>query len=402
MSSRVFDAFSRYGTDVGGEKAVAALRAYFLEKNLGARMAPNRIAKALDLDEEVVDDLLNIAAGSEVGLLEDASQIQCPFCQGRVDLRILRQQRDAGEDVLCPDCAHPIDDFERLEVERRYRLTASAAAEAAQWQEQRAARPKMQAVILTALVEELGAVRDQLIASGVTLTERTVANGGIYYEATFEGVDVDWTIHASFTQATVGKAAAGAVDAILNFKPNIAMFVGIAGGIAEKGVKLGDVIAATEVFDYEQGKDTATGFIPRTYQLHTAFSLNQLAAFTILADSWRSRISTTVEGLELEQPMVHAEPIAAGGKVVASTESATYKLVRQTADRVVAVEMEGSGFLGAVGRYHAVDGIVIRGASDLIDGKSESDKGGVRKQAVANAAAFAFEMLHRFKKPGAP
>lgn len=400
MSSSSFEAFSKYGSEVGGEKAVAALHAYFLEKNSGARMAPRRIAKALKLDEDVVDDLIDMAVSPEVGLLEDASQVKCPSCESRVDLRLLRRQHEEGYDVECPDCNQPVEDFDRLVTEPRYRLTEPAVLEAEQWQQKHAARPQMRVVILTALVEELGAIRDQLLASGVTPIERTVANGGIYYEAAFEGAHVDWTIYASFTQATPGKAAAGAVDAILNFDPNIAIFVGIAGGIAEKGVQLGDVIAATEVFDYEHGKDTASGFEPRTVQLHTAFSLNQLAGFTILADSWRKRIATSVNGLVLEEPKAHAEPIAAGGKVVASTDSNTYKLVRLTANRAVAVEMEGSGFLVAVSHYHNVDGIVIRGASDLIDGKSHSDKAGVRKQAVANAAAFAFEMIHRFQTTG--
>jgi hypothetical protein len=34
--------------------------------------------------------------------------------------------------------------------------------------------------------------------------------------------------------------------------------------------------------------------------------------------------------------------------------------------------------------------------SDLIDGKAAADKAGVRAQAVANAVAFTFELLHRF------
>lgn len=399
MSSSSFEAFSKRGSEIGGEKAVAALHAYLLKKNSGARLAPDRIAKALKLDEDVVEDLLDVAVSSEVGLLEDASQVQCPSCDSRVDLRILRQHREDGGDIECPECSHPLDDFDLLPVERRYRLTEEAVTEAEQWQAKQAARPRMCAVILTALVEELGAIRNQLLATGITPAERTVANGGIYYEASFEGANVDWDIFASFTQASTGEAAAGAVDAILNFNPDIAMFVGIAGGIAKKGIKLGDVIAATEVFDYEQGKETKAGLIPRTRQLRTAFSLNQLAAFTILGDSWRDRIVSLEKDLKLEKPTVHPEPIAAGGKVIASTKAAAYDLVRRTADRAVAVEMEGSGFLGAVGRYHDVDGIVIRGASDLIDGKSKSDEEGMRKQAVANAAAFAFEMLHRFQKP---
>jgi hypothetical protein len=36
---------------------------------------------------------------------------------------------------------------------------------------------------------------------------------------------------------------------------------------------------------------------------------------------------------------------------------------------------------------------VARGISDLLEGKEEADAGGSQKQAAANAAAFAFQVL---------
>jgi nucleoside phosphorylase len=396
MSLSSFEAFSERGSQVGGEAATQAIHDYLLLKNAGARFVPRRIASTLGLGEEEVEELLEIAADAEVGLIEDASQIRCPFCDSRVDLALLRQREAEEGDVTCLDCEHELDDLDRLKPELRYRLTEMAATEAAAWQAERAARPKLRAVILTALPEELGAVREQMAACGATPARRKT-NGGLYYEATIDGLHIDWTVYASFTQATTGEAAAGAVDAILSFEPKIALYVGIAGGIAEKGVKLGDVIAATEVFDYDGGKEDADGFRPRTRQLHSSFALTQLAGFTMVEENWRKRITNMVGGLDLGEPIAHSEPIAAGSKVVASTKSETFKLVRATADRAVAVEMEGSGFLGAIHRYDGVDGIIVRGASDLIDGKSASDEKGIRKQAAANAAAFGIEMLYEFQ-----
>jgi energy-coupling factor transporter ATP-binding protein EcfA2 len=64
----------------------------------------------------------------------------------------------------------------------------------------------------------------------------------------------------------------------------------------------------------------------------------------------------------------------------------------------VAVEMEGHGFSQAV-HSTRVRGIVIRGISDLIERKSETDAGGSQVQAAAHAAAFAFEVLARFALP---
>jgi nucleoside phosphorylase/predicted RNA-binding Zn-ribbon protein involved in translation (DUF1610 family) len=401
MSFSRFDVFSERGAAAIGEDATAALHDYLMTKTAGARLVPERVANATELDEDDLEQLIEIACDPAVGVLQDASQVYCPQCGTRIDVDDLRRQLDTDSEMSCPSCNHDIKDLHGLPIEQRYRLSDEAGAEAVAWQAARDTRPTMTAVVLTALPEELAAVRKQMIAAGVEPERRTVANGGMYYTAVIKARHVVWTIYATFTQASNSQAAAGAVEAILNFSPTVAIFVGIAGGIKKKDVALGDVVAATEVFDYDGGKeDPRLGSIPRPVQLHSSFALNQLAGFTVIEDTWRTRIVAVDGGLDLADPVAHAEPIAAGSKVVASTKSTTFKLVRATADRAVAVEMEGSGFLTATQRSRGIDSIVIRGASDLIDGKSAADKDGVRKQAVANAAAFAFEMLDHFDPGG--
>jgi nucleoside phosphorylase len=396
-----FDAFRKLA-DKRGADAAAVFAQFLLERERGQPLLPRRIALESGLDQSDVDDLIEIAEANEIRLLERADVIQCPNpCCGAWEIvsSLIEQERVDGE-ARCSICEEVISDPGGREAECRYQLTPEADVEAKAYQQKVESRPGMIGVILTALPEELAAVRAQLKAQKENVTRRTVKGGGIYYEATVQGVHVKWTLYASFTEAGTGAAAAGAADAILNFNPDVVIYAGIAGGIKEKGMKLCDVVAATEVLDYDGGKDTKDGLIPRTRQLQSAFALKQLAGFTWIEDEWRKRILAVVEGFDVTQPVAHTEPIAAGGKVVASTRSDTYKLVRRTADRAVAVEMEGSGFLGAVQRY-GDKGIVIRGISDLIDGKSAADKAGVRKQAVANAVAFVFELLHQFEpEPG--
>jgi hypothetical protein len=60
----------------------------------------------------------------------------------------------------------------------------------------------------------------------------------------------------------------------------------------------------------------------------------------------------------------------------------------------LAVEMEGIGFLTAIHASNA-KGIVIRGISDLLSNKTESDNSGWQEKAAHHAAAFAFAMLEK-------
>lgn len=397
MSSGRFAAF-RERADRGGADAAAAVEQFLLLRRRGQLLAPRRIAQEAGLGEDDVGDLLEIAAAGDVGVLERADVIECPSaqCGSREMLApLLDQERVEGE-ARCSACEEPIVDPASRPAQLRYQLTEEADAEAEENQRALAARPQLTAVVLTALPEELAAVSAQLKAAGADVSRLTVKGGAIYYEAPTAAQHVDWIVYASFTEPTPASAAAGAADAILNFDPDIVVYLGIAGGIEKKGVKLGDVVAADMVLDYEIGKDTEEGFVSRTLQQHSAFTLKQLAGFALIDNKWRDRILPVETDLGLGLPVAHLEPIAAGGKVVASTKSATYELIRRVADRAVAVEMEGSGFLGAVHRY-GERGIVIRGISDLIDGKTEADKAGVRKQAAANAAAFAFELLYSFE-----
>lgn len=182
-------------------------------------------------------------------------------------------------------------------------------------------------------------------------------------------------------------SSAGSITSI----PDLAFFLGVAGGVQD--VKLGDVVAATVVHDYERGKEGPDGYESRSLQHKSAFPLKQLAGMTEMDAVWQKRIQAANEELLDPPPRALVEEIAAGEKVVAKRDSTTGKLISEVAPRAVAVEMEGAGFLNAVDRFSKVDGLVVRGISDLLDHKHKSDAFGWQQQAAANAAAFLFEML---------
>jgi nucleoside phosphorylase len=237
------------------------------------------------------------------------------------------------------------------------------------------------AVILTALPVEYQAVRAHL----TNPQERVHPNKTIYEQGYFQANDLAWEI--GIVEIGVGNpnAAMEAERAIAYFNPSVILLVGVACGI--KDVKRGDVVASTKIYAYESGKAEKT-FKPRLEVSLSDYGLEQRAKTEARKTDWLQRLSST----ELN-PQVFVSPIAAGEKVIASTESEVYRFVRAHYSDAVAIEMGGFGFLEAARANQQVSAIVIRGISDLIDEKDKADSSGFQEMASRHASAFAFEML---------
>jgi nucleoside phosphorylase len=236
------------------------------------------------------------------------------------------------------------------------------------------------ALIITALPVEREAVVRHLTGAR---QERHIAHTEYLI-----GKFLSWEVCVAQIAPGNSSAALETERAVRHFGPDLALFVGIAGGI--KDVKLGDVVAATKIYGYEGGADREH-FQPRPEAFLSSYPLVQEAQIAARCHEWRSRIDSA---RPTPVPTVFVGPVAAGAKVIKSSRGAVARLLREIYGDTLAVEMEGEGFMRAA-YTNRVDSIVIRGISDLLDGKAEADKSGSQEVASDHASAFAFELLAR-------
>ncbi|SED06755.1 effector-associated domain 2-containing protein [Streptomyces melanosporofaciens] len=241
-------------------------------------------------------------------------------------------------------------------------------------------------VVLTALEVEYRAVRAHLEEPRPVRAER----GALFELGVFRAGSGERTVAIHMTGPGNSGAAASVERAAALFAPRAVLFVGVAGG--RKDVALGDVVAADAVYDYETGKDTESGFLPRQKTHQSAYGLVQLARLVAAGDGWQGRIRP---GDDAPRPRAHVKPLAAGGRVVAHHRSDAGLRLAAGAGDALAVDMEGFGFLAGAYVNQQLDALVIRGISDLLGDKGEAHDERWQPVASRHAAAFAFELIGR-------
>jgi nucleoside phosphorylase len=239
-------------------------------------------------------------------------------------------------------------------------------------------------VVFTAIEVEYEAVKGYLAGPFRQHEER----GTLYELGSLPDVRGSWRV--AVTQTGPGSTTAGVQleRAIPVFTPEIVLFLGVAGG--RKDVAIGDVVVADTIYDYEGGKSTLEGYLPRMRTDRPAHRLLQRARLVARENRWQERIQP---GCPKRRPASFIKPIVTGGKVVAHDRSEVARLLDQYASDALAVETEGHGFLEGAYVNPGVGALVIRGISDLLAGKDKASDEHWQPVASRHAAAFAFELL---------
>ncbi len=252
-------------------------------------------------------------------------------------------------------------------------------------------------VILTAIKDEYMAVREHLNETVDADRNDTSYEAGLFQFNSNEIAKV--VIRECGAKNT--NAAQETERAIQYFKPDMILFVGIAGSRKPKDFAIGDVIFPEKVYSYEGGKSEKESFLSRPDNALMSYSLLEKAKKERKKEDWK----ILIRGNWNQDVKADIGIIASGEQVVEHYGSEIGKILHDHFNDTSAVEMEGFGFGKAANRQgRETSNIlvgVVRGISDIIEqsGKKEKEKvedkrpASAKRFASATAAAFAFWLI---------
>ena len=186
------------------------------------------------------------------------------------------------------------------------------------------------------------------------------------------------------------QAATATADAITRWHPRYIMLVGIAGGVAARGVSIGDILIADQIVDYELQKLTPQGPQVR-WEVQRADPRLLNACHNFMGESWQELLR--IKRPARSKPKRHTGPIASGDKVIAFGDF--LERYREVWLKLIGVEMEAAGVATAAFQSSESPGFfMVRCVSDLADeNKGSADIEKWRSYACDAAASFAIALL---------
>ena len=252
-------------------------------------------------------------------------------------------------------------------------------------------RERMDFLFVTALPEERDALLRKLPAYEKVAARKDDVH--VYFRADFPLEGGEAYRLAVLPLLGMGRvnAATATVDALKRWRPRHVVLVGIAGGLAERGVKVGDLLVSEQVVDYELQKLTDKGVQVR-WSVHKASRRLYAAALNMIGDAWTRQVEVSHPSVD-HQPRLHFGPIASGDKVIAS--SSVLAEYRNVWPALIGVEMEAAGVASACfSAARQPEFFMVRGVSDLANPhKDSAEIAQARPYACDVAATYVVELL---------
>ena len=257
-----------------------------------------------------------------------------------------------------------------------------------------AGAPGVDFLLVTPLPEERDAVLNKLI--GCRKVPPMEDDIHTYYKAEVNATfpDGNTDLYRVIVLPLLGmglvQAATATTTAIDRWRPRYIVVIGIAGGIAAKGIQIGDILIADQIANYELQKVTPEGPEIR-WDVHQVDPRLLSACNNFIDESWKELLQ--VERPGQGEPRRFNGPIASGDKVIAFGEY--LKKPQEAWPKLIGVEMEAAGAAKAAFQSSAGSGFfMVRCVSDLADEKKESvDVRKWRYYACDVAASFAIALL---------
>jgi nucleoside phosphorylase len=188
-------------------------------------------------------------------------------------------------------------------------------------------------------------------------------------------------VHVQLPEMGMTASAAYTTKAVIHLKPMYVIMTGIAGGL-EKDANIGDIIVATDVWNYNSGKyieadngeTTTSELLPDSKHIN----MDRATMDKLLATDFKNQlvqIKNSFNGNAPSSPLnVFYGPMACGSAVVASKE--VIDLVKSQARKVVGLDMESYGVYLACRDvcYPSVNSIVVKSISDFADRKKDDSR----------------------------
>jgi nucleoside phosphorylase len=247
--------------------------------------------------------------------------------------------------------------------------------------------------VITVIEEELDAVRRILNLKECLTEKRNYYHGRV---SSARGAESHFVVCAACRDKGNISASLLASDIVQRWKPAYLLVVGIAGGVKEREVRLGDVIVHKALEYYECKKHTGGEEIERstTHEPPSPILLNIAERIRVSSGDWQAYVGIKKPDGTASQSRLLIGEILSGEKLLGPTSPILKELLTKH-DKALAVEMESGGVARSLWENrpdHITEFIIIRGISDYCDESDEEQqrtRDTWRSFAASSAAAVA-------------